>query len=160
MKCALVLSVLCFVFVSNALSERELFTKFVSDYGRKYESEEEHAKRFAIFQDNLVRMKKLNANSKHATFAVNEFADITPEEFHSQKLMKKMSGPALAQSCLAKGVGNTKKYSPEEIAALPDSWDWRTTGGKDNKGVVTRVKNQAQCGSCWTFSSTWINGFF
>lgn len=150
MKTILVLSVLCFAFAANALTHREHFEKFVSDFNRKYESPEEKEARFAIFQDNLVRIKQLNANSKHATFAANEFADMTAEEFRSKMLMPKQSAQVVAESCLAKGVGVQLKYSKEELSALPDSFDWRTTGGKDGKGTHLLYTCTHFCRCCYS----------
>lgn len=68
---------------------------------------------------------------------VNEFSDMTWDEFQKHRL-------GAAQNCSATLRGNHKLTN----VVLPDSKDWRKSG------IVSPVKAQGSCGSCWTFSST------
>jgi KDEL-tailed cysteine endopeptidase len=69
---------------------------------------------------------------------VNQFTDLTPEEFKAQ-MIRGLKAPVGSFGCGT--FSNSASGTPTAI-------DWRT------KGAVTTVKDQGQCGSCWTFSST------
>jgi len=97
------------------------------------------------FKATLGRINMYSKQNKHAKFGVNKFSDQSVTEFSRTHKMQKMNAQALATSCLAKGVSADLDYN---VSDVPTSFDWRT------KGAVTPIKDQGQCGSCWTFSTT------
>ncbi|XP_032525385.2 uncharacterized protein LOC116776316 [Danaus plexippus] len=58
----------------------ELFGKFTKDYNRNYKDEADRQEHFQAFIKTLKSINKANAESSHATFDINKFADYTPEE--------------------------------------------------------------------------------
>ncbi|KAE8710444.1 Cysteine proteinase 3 [Hibiscus syriacus] len=113
------------------------FARFAYKYGRKYESVEEMKLRFQNFKENLDLIGSTNKKGLSYTLGVNKFADWSWEEFQKHKL-------GASQNCSATLKGNHQLTDD----VLPESKDWREAG------IVSPVKEQGKCGSCWTFSTT------
>jgi len=131
--------------IANTIHTREQFHRFMEEYNVKYETEVEADFRFATFLKTLERIQHKNEISKNAKYGVTKYADRTEDELLNMK-MPKVPAAVLTQSCLASGV-SAPHIAPEAMD-VPTSYDWRS------RNVVTPVKNQGQCGSCWTFSTT------
>lgn len=118
---------------------REFFN-FQDRFEKRYESLLELETRFEIFRTNLINILKHNSDqSQNFTLGVNQFTDLTPEEFKAQYINGRLGsrlGSFGCQTFTSSGSG------------LPSSVDWRT------KGVVNPVRDQGQCGSCWAFATT------
>jgi len=132
-----------FAYSVLAETDEEQFQAFITQYGKTY-SPAEYSTRFAIFKDNLRRIKSLNGMPQQtAVFGVSKFSDLSPDEFREQYLIKDMMKSS--QERLSKAQ---KWSAPQVTLDYPDTFDW------NNEGVVTPVYNQKQCGSCWAFSTT------
>lgn len=135
-------TVLIFAYGADALmeGERRLSGYTYADYCAEFgKNSVDDPAREAIFTENMeLILKHNNLEGKTWYAGPNEFTDWTNAEFRAQRTGHKIHPQQ-----------NVVKLSGVKLQDLPDSIDWRSTDG-----VVTDVKNQGSCGSCWAFSAT------
>jgi len=137
----LILALTGCVFAELRSSDNQ-WESFKQTYGKSYSIKIEEELRRQIFNQRLTQIAQHNeeaANGKHSyTVGVNEFSDWSAEELKLRNGFK----PEMKNF-----QNEVESFENVNLKDLPTSVDWRT------KGIVTPIKNQGQCGSCWAFAA-------
>jgi len=125
--------------------ENYTFDDYVREYSKSYSPRELEMRR-EIFEERLRSIRLHNKDpSQTWKKGINHLSDTTPEEYGRLLGYNKAVGHA------AWLVRNEQKQEQPpnliKVSDLPMSIDWRS------KNVITAVKDQGQCGSCWSFGT-------
>jgi C1A family cysteine protease len=119
---------------------RPMFESWKVKYGKSYVDWTEEEYRFGVFQSWFSYNQGWNAASNSAKLGLNKFSDLTSEEFKALYTGTFAENDVEFFNCKTPATAGAKE------------WNWAT-----NTSIVTPIKNQGQCGSCWAFASVAVS---
>lgn len=130
--------------VKNKLQTSQVeksFNSFVSKFQRNYKSQKEYQTRLSNFAKNLEIVNQHNAQNVGYQLELNKFADLSNAEYKS---MLGFRADLIEDNTAAEG----EFAEVDEGQTYPTAFNWVS-----KTGIISNVKNQASCGSCYSFAS-------
>lgn len=115
----------------------KMYEHWLVKHGKNYNAIGEKERRFEIFKDNLRFVDEQNSvPGRTYKLGLTKFADLTNEEYRAMYLGAKME----KKEKLRTERSQRYLHKAGDDDDLPSHIDWR------EKGAVTEVKDQGQCG--------------